>query len=80
MMKELYPGYDPLIDPHPITCWGMPTAEQLEASAKRARDQIPYYEILWLLSNVMWREAFAQAKAELWANEPWVRRYPELFR
>jgi hypothetical protein len=22
MADELYPGYDPLIDPDPITCWG----------------------------------------------------------
>jgi hypothetical protein len=21
-MKELYPGYDPKIDPDPVTCWG----------------------------------------------------------
>ena len=35
-VDELYPGYDPALDPNPVTCWGMPTAEELEASAKAA--------------------------------------------
>jgi hypothetical protein len=64
MVDELYPGYDPLIDPNPITCWGHPTAEELEADAKRRRETIPYYEILWVLNEWMWKEAWAEAKAE----------------
>ena len=69
---ELYPGYDPLVDPNPITCWNMPSAEQLEADAKRRREAIPYYEILWVLNELMWREAWARAKEEV---KPWTRRY-----
>jgi hypothetical protein len=40
MADEIYPGYDPKIDPWPVTCWGHPTAEQKEASAKRERESI----------------------------------------
>jgi hypothetical protein len=33
-----------------------------------------------LLRSYLRREAFAQAKSELWEREPWMRKYPELFR
>ena len=48
MMKELYPGYDPLIDPHPVTCWGHPTVEELEAYAKAQRES-SLVENLWTI-------------------------------
>jgi hypothetical protein len=32
------------------------------------------------LRSYLGREAFAQAKSELWEREPWMRKYPELFR
>jgi len=56
MIDELYPGYDPLVDPNPITCWGMPNAQEMEASARRQRERVAlwvwnddYYEnqLLW---------------------------------
>lgn len=33
-----------------------------------------------LLRSYLGREAFAQAKSELWEREPWMRKYPELFQ
>jgi hypothetical protein len=47
-----------------VTDWDFPTAEQLEASAKRARESTA----LWLFGDVyyenelMWREIIARAK------------------
>jgi hypothetical protein len=58
----------------------IPTAEELQAYADRERERIPNYELLWLLNQVMWREAWAQAKEEVWRTQPWVRQWPELFR
>jgi hypothetical protein len=58
----------------------IPWAEDPAADAKRRREAIPYYEILYVLNECMWREAIAQAKKELWAREPWMRQWPELFR
>jgi hypothetical protein len=37
MTDELYPGYDPMIDPNPVTCWGMPDAQEMEESNRRQR-------------------------------------------
>jgi hypothetical protein len=59
----------------------MPWAEDAEADARRRRAEIPYYEILWLLNEAMWREAWAWAKEEVAKKHPhWVRQWPELFR
>jgi hypothetical protein len=33
-----------------------------------------------LLRSYLGREAFAQAKSELWERERWMRKYPELFQ
>jgi hypothetical protein len=33
-----------------------------------------------LLRSYLGREAFAQAKSELWEREPWMRKYPDLFQ
>jgi hypothetical protein len=87
MADELYPGYDPLIDPWPVTCWGHPTAEQKEASAKGRRESTAiwrlfgaaYYEDVYKLREWLTAMMVAEAKAELWAREPWVRQWPELF-
>ena len=35
MARELYPGYDPKIDPLPITCWGYDFADESAARARR---------------------------------------------
>jgi hypothetical protein len=59
----------------------IPSAEQLEADAKLRRDLIPYYEIIYLLNEQMWRDAFAWAKVEMARTHPdWARQFPELFR
>jgi hypothetical protein len=70
-----------------VTCWGHPTAEQMEASAKGRRESTAiwrlfgpvYYEDVYKLKE--WLTAMMVAEeAELWAREPWVRQWPELFR
>jgi hypothetical protein len=72
-----------------VTCWGPPTAEQLEASARRKRESTAiwrlfgaaYYEDVYRLREWLTAMIIAKAKAELWAREPWMRRqWPELFR
>jgi hypothetical protein len=89
MTDERYPGYDPLIDPWPVTCWGHPTAEELEASARRKRESTAiyrlfgsaYYEDVYKLNECMWRLMFEQAKEEVAKVHPdWARQWPELFR
>jgi hypothetical protein len=65
MADELYPGYDPEIDPNPITCWGHPTAEELEAYARRKRESVA----LWMWNDdhyenqLLWKKAWAEAEA-----------------
>jgi hypothetical protein len=54
---------DPL-DTHPITCWGMPTAEESAERARRECEAIPNYELLYVLNEWIWRTAWAEAKAE----------------
>jgi hypothetical protein len=55
----------------------IPTAEELEASVKRARESVA----LWLWGDVyfenelMWREIIAQAKEEVMTREPWMRQF-----
>ena len=66
----------------------IPTAEELEASAKIARESTAiwrlfgaaYYEDVYKLREWMTRLMIEQAKEELWEREPWVRQYPELFQ
>jgi hypothetical protein len=83
MTDELYPGYDPLIDPWPVTCWGHPTAEQKEASAKRERESIAiyrlfgpaYYEDVYRLREWLTAMLIEQAKEEFLRNNAWARQY-----
>jgi hypothetical protein len=45
MADKPYPGYDPLIDPSPITCWGYGTwVEESIERARREREQLA----LWM--------------------------------
>jgi hypothetical protein len=75
-------------DANPITCWGHPTAEELEASAKRKRESTAiwrlygaaYYEDVYRLREWLWAMLMAETKEELWAREPWMRQWPELSR
>jgi hypothetical protein len=71
------------------TCWGMPTAEELQTSADRAREEIAiyrlygpaYYEDVYNLYLRMWRLVMEQAKEEMAEQHPdWVRKWPELFQ
>jgi hypothetical protein len=67
---------DPL-DTHPITCWGMPTAEELEACAKAQREGVA----LWIWNDdyfeniLLWMEIWAEAKEEMMKKNPWMRQY-----
>ena len=72
-----------------VTCWGMPTAEECAADAKRRRESIPiyrlfgaaYYEDVYKLNEWMMRLMFEQAKEEVAKEHPdWTRQWPELFR
>ncbi len=62
---------------HPITCWGFPSAEQLEASAKAQRESLAifrlfgpaYYEDVYRLNEWMLEMIFAQAKEEFLRKE-----------
>jgi hypothetical protein len=70
------------LGPNPITCWGHPTAEQLEACAKGQREGVA----LWVWNDdyfeniLLWMEIWAEAKEEMMKKNPWVRQFPELFR
>jgi hypothetical protein len=60
------------LGPYPVTCWGHPTAEQYEASAKIAREKIAiwrlfgeaYYRDVYNLNEWIWRLVMEQAKEE----------------
>jgi hypothetical protein len=83
--EELVPASElkkPFAMIDPVTCWGHPTAEELEASAKIAREKIAiwrlygeaYYRDVYKLNEWMWRLVMEQAKEEVAKEHPdWVR-------
>jgi hypothetical protein len=44
-----------------VTCWGHPTAEELQAYADRERESIPNYELLWVLNEWVWRSSLTRS-------------------
>jgi hypothetical protein len=64
MIDELYPGYDPMIDRYPVTCWGHPTAEQMEAGARRQRERVAlwFHNDDYFQSQLLWREIIAPSQ------------------
>lgn len=66
MIDELYPGYDPMIDPNPVTCWGHPTAEELEEGNRRLRERVALWiwNDDWYENNLIWQQVIAEVKEE----------------
>jgi hypothetical protein len=70
-------------DPHPITCWGHPTAEELETSAKAQRESTAiwrlfgpaYYEDVYNLREWLWAMIINEAKEEFLRDNPWARQF-----
>ena len=65
---------------NPITCWGLPTAEQLEAGAKAQRESLAIFRLfgpedVYRLNQWLWAMIFAQAKEEFLRKEPWARQF-----
>ena len=50
----------------PITCWGMPTAEQLEERAKAQRESVALWvwNDDWYENNLIWQQVIAAVKEE----------------
>jgi hypothetical protein len=51
---------------NPITCWGMPTAEQLEERAKAQRESVALWvwNDDWYENNLIWQQVIAEVKEE----------------
>jgi hypothetical protein len=64
-------------DANPITGWGMPTAEEAEASARRVCEG----RALWMWNDdyfenvLLWMEIWAEAKEEMMNKNPWMRQF-----
>jgi hypothetical protein len=62
MTDELYPGYDPEIDPLPVTCWGYGTwvEESIARAIRLQREELA----LWFWEVELFSRDGAQARAE----------------
>jgi hypothetical protein len=58
---------------HPITCWGMPTAEEMEAGNRRIRETVA----LWMFNDnfeengFLHSEKWAETKKEFMKTNPY---------